>query len=419
MSDAIVPIQPAFPLHDYQRQVAYEVLDALRGNQQSGQRGRALAHLPTGAGKTRIASYAVAALLSEARAEGKVVIWLASAQELCEQAADSLIRAWHHLGNRDIHLHRLWGQRSGTLDDVSEGFVVAGLAKLHAASQTRTGALTSLANRAVAVVFDEAHQAIAPTYEALTNQLTAYGAALLGLTATPGRTSRIEEEDHRLAALFNEQKISIDPQGHENAMAYLIRHEYLAEPEFIQIPTNSGIEVLEPTKGTEYRSDDLVALGRTDAWKQMLIGTAREASKYHDRIIAFCPSVASARAAAEAFSDSNVVARTVTANTAEEDRYQITAEFRSDSPQPMVLFNYGVFTAGFDAPRTSCVIVARPTNSLVLYSQMVGRAMRGRRSGGNRRCTIYSFVDSTQESFKSVIAAFDHWEELWNSPPNN
>ena len=85
----------------------------------------------------------------------------------------------------------------------------------------------------------------------------------------------------------------------------------------------------------------------------------------------------------------------------------------------MALLNFGVLTAGFDAPATSCVIIARPTRSLVLYSQMVGRAMRGIRSGGNRRCTIYTVVDEQHRGFTSVIDAFSHWEEIWRTPQTN
>ena len=79
----------------------------------------------------------------------------------------------------------------------------------------------------------------------------------------------------------------------------------------------------------------------------------------------------------------------------------------------MALFNYGVLTAGFDAPRTRCVIVARPTTSLVLYSQMVGRAMRGPQSGGNRHCEILTVADTRLKGFGSVAEAFTNWEELW------
>ena len=79
----------------------------------------------------------------------------------------------------------------------------------------------------------------------------------------------------------------------------------------------------------------------------------------------------------------------------------------------MALLNYGVFTAGFDAPVTSCVVVARPTASVVLYSQMVGRAMRGTRVGGNRNCDIWTVVDTNLPGFRSVADAFENWEELW------
>ena len=84
----------------------------------------------------------------------------------------------------------------------------------------------------------------------------------------------------------------------------------------------------------------------------------------------------------------------------------------------MVLFNFGVLTAGFDAPRTRCVIIARPTTSLVLYSQMAGRAMRGPRAGGNPRADILTVVDTNLPGFGSVTEAFTNWEELWkiNSP---
>ena len=81
----------------------------------------------------------------------------------------------------------------------------------------------------------------------------------------------------------------------------------------------------------------------------------------------------------------------------------------------MVMFNYGVLTAGFDAPRTRCVIIARPTTSLVLYSQMAGRAMRGPRAGGNRTAEIMTVADTYLPGFGSVTDAFTNWEDLWSN----
>ena len=81
----------------------------------------------------------------------------------------------------------------------------------------------------------------------------------------------------------------------------------------------------------------------------------------------------------------------------------------------MVLFNYGVLTAGFDEPRTRCVIIGRPTTSLVLYSQMVGRAMRGPRVGGNATAQIITVADTNLPGFGSVTDAFSNWEALWTT----
>ena len=72
-----------------------------------------------------------------------------------------------------------------------------------------------------------------------------------------------------------------------------------------------------------------------------------------------------------------------------------------------------MLTTGFDAPRTSAALIARPTLSLVLYSQMVGRAMRGKAAGGNSVCEIVTVVDTSLKGFDSVTDAFSNWEDVW------
>jgi superfamily II DNA or RNA helicase len=78
-----------------------------------------------------------------------------------------------------------------------------------------------------------------------------------------------------------------------------------------------------------------------------------------------------------------------------------------------VLCNFGILTTGFDAPRTSAALIARPTTSLVLYSQMVGRAIRGIRAGGNEFATVVTAVDSGLPGFGDVGEAFLNWEDVW------
>ena len=122
--------------------------------------------------RRRVASHVVCHLLnSGSRDEGGLVIWLANAAELCEQACDELSSAWSHLGRWDAPLHRFWGDYDADLPAISGGFLVAGLQKLWASSRESRRQLIQLSSIAVVVVFDEAHQAMAPTYERMVEAL--------------------------------------------------------------------------------------------------------------------------------------------------------------------------------------------------------------------------------------------------------
>jgi len=59
-----------------------------------------------------------------------------------------------------------------------------------------------------------------------------------------------------------------------------------------------------------------------------------------------------------------------------------------------VLCNYGVLSTGFDDPKIDIVFMARPTNSIVLYSQIIGRGLRGPLIGGTDTCEIYTVFDN-------------------------
>jgi len=413
-SDPDHAVKPQYPLYPHQRQVFQDILRAL-----STPGRRAIAHLPTGAGKTRIASHVTCRLLNECDTDRALIVWLAATEELCDQAADELSKAWTHLGQRDIQIHRYWGTYALDLRRLSAGFLVTGLAKLRAAAYSDHTVLASLVPHVAGVIFDEAHQAIANTYQFVTEQLCSARPPLLGLTATPGRTASLTEDDYRLADMFNGTKVSIDPKGHDSPVTYLIQNQYLANPRFVPISFDSSTTIAEPATAVDYSKEDLDRLGEDRFRTLKIVALAHGAAKRHPRTIVFCPSIESAVECSRLLSLQDVVSDVVTAKTHPEDRRARIAAFKSDSREHMVMFNYGVLTAGFDAPRTRCAIIARPTTSLVLYSQMAGRAMRGPRSGGNRNAEILTVADTNLPGFGSVTGAFTNWEELWsNRLPN-
>ena len=297
----MIQVEPMYGLYPYQRQVLHDLLAILApdGNRVVPKGHRVVAHMPTGSGKTRLACYAACHTLNLFDSAGKLVIWLASTEELCQQASDDLAQAWSYLGNRTVDIHEFWGEKPIDLTKISSGFLVAGLPRLWATARYDHTALTSLANAAALVIFDEAHQAIARTYRFITEQLVAYQPPLLGLTATPGRTAEINDEDQELAELFHFNKVTIDARGHPNPVAYLTTQGFLADPEFTHVDTQSGLYVEDPINTPDYSNEDLNRIGEDEAWQQAITNTTITALKRHNRVMVFCPSVRNVAACAE------------------------------------------------------------------------------------------------------------------------
>ena len=205
---------------------------------------------------------------------------------------------------------------------------MTGLAKLRSSAYSDHTLLAHLASHATAVIFDEAHQAVAETYSFVTEQLCSTRPPLLGLTATPGRTSKMTDSDYRLAHMFNQTKVSIDPRGHDSPVTYLIQNQYLADPRFVPISFDSDIAVMEPEPGMDYTKDELDSLGRNEDRTSKIVELAKNAAARHPRTIVFRPSVESAIQCNRLLRSQGVVSQVVTARTHSEERRTIIDAFR-------------------------------------------------------------------------------------------
>ena len=90
--------------------------------------------------------------------------------------------------------------------------------------------------------------------------------------------------------------------------------------------------------------------------------------------ILFASDVTTAKVMGKNFRDKNIKAKSLDATTPERERLDILIEFRERKIQ--VLLNVDLFSEGLDVPGIECVIIARPTKSLGLMLQQVGRALR-------------------------------------------
>src|SRR5581483_8377485 len=177
----------------------------------------------------------------------------------------------------------------------------------------------------------------------------------------------------------------------------------------------SAADVARVAEALEVPKDIIARLAQDEQRNLCIIMAVEELAKRHARILVFAASVDHSRLLTSVLRARQIRADSVTADTPSRERDRIITAFKEDSPDVRVLCNYGVLTTGFDAPRTSAAVIARPTKSLVLYSQMVGRVIRGVRAGGNKEAEIVTVVDSQLPGFGTVGEAFKNWEDVWEN----
>ena len=410
---ALDEVPPQYGLFDHQRTAVRDLRPLLTEFER-----RAVLHLPTGVGKTRTAMHVVAETLRQH--EPAVVVWLASGKELLEQATDAFRTAWHHLGTRPVQLGAMWGKLEPDLAAFSDGFLAVGLAKAWALLHRRDpGWAARLAPNVRLVVFDEAHQSVARTYRRVTDELTVdYRCALLGLTATPGRTWADIDQDGALAQYYGENKVTLTVPG-DSPIRFLTENGYLARPRFRTMFAQPGCHLTQTERNRiasalDIPNEVLARLTMSEQYVSAVLSAITDLlAEGHRRVLVFAATVDHARVLTALLSVQGVRAGVVTSATPIRQRNRYVARFRDRGGSSMVLVNFGVLTTGFDAPQASAVVIARPTTSLVLYSQMVGRGIRGPKAGGTNECTILTVVDPSLPGFGDVAQAFLNWEDVW------
>lgn len=405
---SINQIKAGYQLHSYQR----SILRSAVGHLANGTK-RCLIHMPTGAGKTRTAMAVCGRLLTSGSATS--ALWIAHSEELCEQAALEFDRAWHHLGDREIRTIRNYGRHDAGWD-VDNSICITSIQKLVALNRREQTALANMASRLDLLVVDEAHQAIAPEYaHALRIMCSFPKPMLLGLSATPGRN--VASEQSGLHELFDGKLVGIDSPGHASALDFLISRGFLARPnfralEFKNSNLNAG-ELARLSASADVPDEILQRLAEDARRNVAVLDEIKSLAGRHKRIIVFAPSVEAARAISIALNCAGFKSYAIDAKTPPDLRQRYLEDYKSTDPMPRVLVNFSVLAAGFDAPKTSAVVIARPTKSLILYSQMAGRALRGPAAGGSDSAQIVAIQDTGLASSIDMTALYNYWRNAW------
>lgn len=331
-------------LRPYQR----DALDAVADHVRRGAR-RMIVSIPTGGGKT--VCFAALPKRLGLRPTDKILV-LAHRDELVQQAVEK----WLESNPGEMVGVEKANRRATPMDRVCVASVqtLGGARLAHFRERFGTPAL---------IVTDEAHHAIAPGYKEIYDyfEVTATGSILhVGVTATPKRSDKVG-----LDTIFDAIAYSI-------GIGELIDLGMLVPLVGYRVQTRTSLDTIKSTAG-DLNVGQLAHVVDTAERNALVV------SSYHDiapgrKAIVFAANVAHSKHLAEVFRLAGYRAKHVDGETALEDRRKAIADFRAGKLQ--VLTNCGVFCEGFDEPSIEVVIVARPTESAVLFTQMAGRGTR-------------------------------------------
>ena len=126
--------------------------------------------------------------------------------------------------------------------------------------------------------------------------------------------------------------------------------------------------------------------------------------------LVFCPSKNNALLLNTFLNEQGCKSAAITSDLEMGERQTKLQLFKDNKIQ--VITNFNVLTTGFDSPNIEVVIIARPTLSVVLYSQMIGRGLRGKEVGGTEEILLID-VDDNFNNMPNVFKAFTYFNNFF------
>jgi len=399
---------PYKPLKDFQTQVYFSSLSELESP-----RARFIVQMPTGSGKTRTSMEIICDVLREQESSA-IVVWLAHSQELCDQAYECFSETWVHVANKPVQTIKLWGDAEPPELSTDSMFWVCGLSKARNWLARNPHQAEELAGRLKLLIFDEAHMALAPTYKQTIQQMLGLNSQLIGLSATPGRSD--DNETEALADLFFQRIVRINVGEDRTELQMLRDRGVLAEVQSDPLITNITYEVSNRERTYieekfDYPPGFLARVGADDVRNIEILRRILAETSNGKSVLFFACSVTHSRFIAAMLMYMSVKSGHIDGNTDKRTRAGLLSSFKSGEIQ--VICNYGILSTGFDAPNTDVVFIARPTASVVLYSQMIGRGLRGPAIGGTEACKLIDVRDNIT-GFGDQDRVYEFFADYWH-----
>ncbi|MEM7218877.1 MAG: DEAD/DEAH box helicase [Pseudomonadota bacterium] len=352
-------------LRPFQNQALAALRSAVRGGQK-----RLILCAPTGAGKTVIA----AELCRCAVAKDSRVLFLVPRRELAFQAAEKLL-ALGLLEGRDVSIY-MAGVAGA--EEIGSTAAVTVASKDTLTTRKRLDRIKGYPS-ADLVIVDECHLSMSNTWLELLEHYRQSGATIVGLTATPARESGKPLGD------FYQTIVRTPGIAELTDMDYLVPARYFT-------PTAPDLKRLKKVRG-DFAKGELAERVNTPKLVGDAIATYLERGEAR-QAICFAVDVRHSIALAEKFRGAGVSVEHIDGRMSTADREAVMGQFAAG--KFAVLCNCQIATYGLDVPRVSCLILARPTASLVLHLQILGRGLRTSEATGKRDCLIFDHAGNIE-----------------------
>ena len=352
-------------LRAYQRDLVEKACDAL-----IRALGKVMLQLPTGGGKTVVGGELISKWLMQHPDAG--VVWMTHRIELCSQTA---MRLQVDFGLTVTLPPTAWNP--GTPAPIVAGGVQILQAQTVSRRVDRDGRMWRAYGIDDLLVVDEAHHAPALGWEMA---IATFPGRVIGLTATPWRLSASQGFDH----IFDD--LICGPQIPE-----LQRAGHLAPSRTFTPPLEDRV-----IGGIVGATGDFTEAGIEESNSPLVMTT--KAVQYWTRMsrrrqtIVYAVSKRHAHNLVQEFAKRNVAAAVILSETPAYEREAAIEGFRAGEIR--VLVNVMIATEGFDLPDASCIVITRPTRSLTLFLQMVGRGLRPKPNNGD--CLILDLTGNSE-----------------------
>jgi len=390
-----------FGLEDFQIRIKDNLIRNINKNNL-----KTIIHMPTGSGKTRTT---ITSLLEHNIKTNflndNFIIWLAHSDELCDQAKDSFENLWRSYGTYDLPLIRLKDQKLEEISKFSSGIIICTYQKLHRMrmNSSTSKILEFIRTKSKFIIADEAHMVPAQTFRDSIEFITKLDfTVLIGLSATPG--GYYIDQTEKLSNYFLKNKITITDANNkelenDEPINYLQKEGVLSQIKTHQVKTDFNFEFTSEEQEKilnnfeEGLSAELISKMGEDVERNICIfGELSNLYEQNLSCIVFACSLKHTKLLYKICVLSGMKVAKIDDKTSNQNRKKIVRDFKNKDIK--IIFNYGVLSTGFDAPGTEAILIARPTTSPVIYSQMLGRGLRGPKFGGKSECLLIDLKDN-------------------------